>query len=82
MAHTIQTANSATIALHGFVSKTVGAAANIWTAVSNFIEALQVAGSRTEEIRRLNNLTDVELAEKYGINRDGIVSYVFRDKMF
>ena len=82
MAHTIQTANSANIALHGFVSKTVGVAAKILTAVSNFVEALQVAGSRTEEVQRLNNLTDVELAEKYGINRDGIVGYVFRDRMY
>jgi hypothetical protein len=41
-----------------------------------------VANSRADQMEYMNNLTDVELATKYGINRDQIVAYVFRDKIF
>ncbi len=37
--------------------------------------------SRRDQIERLNALSDAELASR-GIQRDGIVMHVFRDRMF
>jgi hypothetical protein len=65
------------------VASTVsGATKLVLSAVYDFFESYMNTQSRRDVIERLNNLTDVELATRYGINRDGIVAYVFRDKMF
>lgn len=58
------------------------AAVSVFKAVGSFVEAVMIANSRTEQLERMNNLTDVELATKYGINRDQIVAYVFRDRIY
>ena len=50
--------------------------------IGSFFKVVMVANSRADQLEYLNNLTDVELATKYGINRDQIVAYVFRDKIF
>lgn len=47
----------------------------------SFFDNVAQAHSRSEHIERMNLLTDKELADRYGINRDQIVMYVFRDKM-
>ena len=39
------------------------------------------AQARTDTIRAMHDMSDTQLAEKYGITRDEIVHYVFRDKM-
>lgn len=50
--------------------------------ISRFFVDLMESHPRMKQIEYMQNLTDVELATKYGINRDGIVGYVFRDKMY
>lgn len=47
-------------------------------ALGNGLVALGEASSRQDEVKRLNALSDAELA-KLGIDREGIVLYVFRD---
>ena len=49
-----------------------------FVALGKGIVALGEASARTDEINRLNALSDAELAE-LGVTRDGIVLYVFRD---
>jgi hypothetical protein len=51
-------------------------------AINAFLVTVMEANPRMKQIEYMQNLTDVELATKYGINRDGIAAYVFRDKMF
>lgn len=55
---------------------------SVFKAIGSFVEAVMIANSRTDQLERMNNLTDVELATKYGINRDQIVAYVFRDRIY
>jgi hypothetical protein len=57
-------------------------AKNAAESVLNFSDQLSVANSRQAQIEQMNLLTDRELADTFQINRDQIVGYVFRDKMF
>lgn len=74
MAHVLQASTNVFGALSGAV-------VSVLKSISKFFAIIMVANSRVEELERMNNLTDVELAKKYGIKRDQIVAYVFRDKM-
>ena len=58
------------------------ATVSVLKSVGSFMEVAMVASSRADQLDQMNNLTDVELATKYGINRDQIVAYVFRDRIF
>jgi len=80
MAHTLKTSNS--VSLTHFAEGLFKAVKAVGTAISSFFEAVIVAQSRSEELERLHNLTDVELATRYGITRDQIVTHVFRDRMY
>ncbi len=79
MAHAIQTSTNAFGAAFSAGSKAV---VKVLKSIASFGEIVMVANSRAAQIEHMNNLTDVELATKYGINRDQIVAYVFRDKLF
>jgi len=50
--------------------------------INFFLVTMMEANPRMKQIEYMQNLTDVELATKYGINRDGIAAFVFRDKMY
>jgi hypothetical protein len=63
------------------VSGTANVIGKVFTSILTFFGNVAQAHSRSEQIERMNNLTDVELANKYNINRDQIIMYVFRDKM-
>lgn len=74
MAHVLSKSNTtfhAVEAAAAFVLKTVG----------GFFSNIIAAQSRAHIFEELTNLTDRELADRYGINRDQIVSYVFSDKI-
>jgi hypothetical protein len=79
MAHVLQTSTNVFGTAIGAVSKTV---VSVLKSVGDFFHIVLVARSRADQLELMNNLTDIELATKYGINRDQIVAYVFRDKMF
>ena len=64
------------------ISAVFNAVVSVLKAVGSFFEVVMVANSRADQMESMNNLTDVELATKYGISRDQIVAYVFRDKTF
>ncbi len=49
--------------------------------IANTFNAMAVAASRSEEIERLVNKSDDELAEM-GLTREDIVAHVFRDKFY
>ncbi|WP_284379623.1 hypothetical protein [Amylibacter marinus] len=51
-------------------------------AALDFLTQVSIAQSRTAQIEQMNLLSDHELAERFQINRDQIVTYVFRDKMY
>lgn len=53
--------------------------ANAAAFVASFFASLGTAQNQAAKFEMLNNLTDVELANKYGINRDQVVAYVFND---
>jgi uncharacterized protein YjiS (DUF1127 family) len=52
-----------------------------WAGLRAGFEAFQERHSRLAEVRRLDAMSDDELA-KLGVSRDRIVHYVFRDKLF
>ena len=79
MAHVLQTSSNVFGTVFGAVSNAV---VSVLKSIGSFFEVLTVANSRADQMEYMNNLTDVELATKYGINRDQIVAYVFRDKVF
>jgi len=79
MAHVLQSNTNVFGSAIGAVSNAV---VSVLKSVGKFFEILMVANSRADQLEKMNNLTDVELATKYGINRDQIVAYVFRDKIF
>jgi hypothetical protein len=81
MAHAINTASALQHAISGAAATVGKSALGVLKAVGGFFFAVANANSRIGLIEELNNLSDVELATKYGIKRDGIVAYVFRDKM-
>ena len=56
--------------------------ATAWQSITTTYEIAVFKYSRMEEIEKLNNLTDYELADQYGINRDQIPFYVFSDKFY
>ncbi len=64
------------------ISAVFNAAVTVVKSVGKFFEVVMIANSRTEQLEQMHNLTDVELATKYGINRDQIVAYVFRDRIY
>lgn len=79
MTHVLQASTTVFSTVFGAVSNTV---VSVLKSVGKFFELVMMANSRSEELEHMNNLTDIELATKYGINRDQIVAYVFRDKMY
>lgn len=48
----------------------------------NFYVDIAETQGRVHEMAALQNLTDRELADKYGINRDQIAAYVLRDRIW
>jgi len=80
MAHTLKSSNN--LRLTHFAESLFKAVKAVGTAISDFFTAVMIAQSRSEELERLHNLTDVELATRYGITRDQIVAHVFRDRMY
>jgi uncharacterized protein YjiS (DUF1127 family) len=52
-----------------------------FTALGQGFNAYLERLSRTDEIRRLDAMSDEQLA-RLGISRDGIVKYVFRDRFY
>ena len=80
MAHALKSTRNHNLAQLGLTAFNV--LKKIGGSVAGVFTAIAVAQSRSVELDRMNNLTDVELATRYGINRDQIVAYVFRDRMF
>lgn len=76
MAHVLQASTNAFGTAFGAI---LNAMVRVLKAVGSFFEVVMVANSRSDQLEMMNNLTDVELATKYGIKRDQIVAYVFRD---
>ncbi|GHA51026.1 hypothetical protein GCM10008927_15370 [Amylibacter ulvae] len=56
-------------------------AVSVLSSIGNWFIKVGEAHSRSSKFEEMNNLTDVELATKYGINRDQIAAYIFRDRM-
>ena len=71
----------ANVAIHpeyiGFWNKLARAFMTGFNALGDFFAAIGDAHSRQNALEHMNNLTDRELADRYGINRDQIVAYVF-----
>lgn len=61
--------------------KVVSAVSNAFSAVLRTLVNMSDAQARMNQIQRMQDLTDKQLASKYGIKRDEIVQFVFRDKM-
>lgn len=53
-----------------------------FAAFSQMLMRISNANSRIRIIEYMNNLTNQELADRYGIKRNQIVSYVFREMMY
>ena len=53
--------------------------ATLWTGFGEFLVRLGESSSRAHQIQALQNMTDRELADRFGISRDQIAAYVFRD---
>ena len=47
--------------------------------VTSFIASIKTAQSQAAQFEMMNNLTDVELAERFKINREQVVPYVFNE---
>ncbi|WP_284376019.1 hypothetical protein [Amylibacter marinus] len=62
-----------------FAATIVSAFAAIGTKIEAGFEALAAANSCSHISKAMNNMTDADLADKYGINRDQINAYVFRE---
>lgn len=82
MAYALKSTNALQHSASAVASTVAQTASSVYARFAAGMSALIAAQSRLELVERMNNLTDVELATKYGINRDGIVAYVFRDKMY
>ena len=78
MAYTLNTNHSAVATVAQAIST---AFMSVATSFGAMLVHVAHANSRSDQVEYMNNLTDVELATKYGIDRTGIVAYIFRDKM-
>lgn len=65
---------------NGFFKKLIHALSTILAHVAALFTAIAEAQSRSDEIQRLQALSDQELAKR-GLTRDRIVHHVFRDKL-
>lgn len=57
------------------------AVARFGAGILSAVEKVANSASRADVIAKMNTLSDAELAAKYGIERDAIALYVFRDKL-
>lgn len=75
MAHVVtSTLNIAHAVEHAFV--------NGVKSITGLFDKVGEAHSRSAEYERLSNLTDVELATRYGIQRSQIAEYIFSDRAY
>ncbi|PCH97280.1 MAG: hypothetical protein COB84_03965 [Rhodobacteraceae bacterium] len=71
----------ALVATTSYVQIAQDAVARFGAGILGAVEKIANSASRADVIAKMNTLSDAELAAKYGIERDGIALYVFRDKL-
>lgn len=62
-------------------TRSVSTIQSILNSISGFFGSVIRAQSRHDSIQAMQNLSDKQLLSQYGITRDQIVSFVFRDKI-
>ncbi len=53
--------------------------ADMASVVTSFVGSIETAQSQAAQFEMMNNMTDVELADRYQINRDQIVAHIFKE---